>query len=100
MRKGIKRVQLQKSRLPRRRYREDIPDDCRDCSFWLKGIDNCSRYDCFYLIEEERQMTAEGDRPDSDCRACPYGRERPCVGYCIKELHRENARQFADQKGR
>lgn len=45
-------------------------------------------------------MTAEGERPDPDCRACPYGRERPCVGYCIKELHRENARQFADQKGR
>jgi hypothetical protein len=44
MRKGIKRVQLQKSRLPRRHYREDIPDDCRDCSFWLKGIDNYSRY--------------------------------------------------------
>jgi len=100
MRKGIKRVQLQKSRLPRRRYREDIPDDCRDCSFWLKGIDSCSRYDCFYLIEEEKRMTAEGEKPDPDCRTCPYGRERPCVGYCIKELHRENARQFADQKGR
>lgn len=89
MRKGIKHVQLQKARLPRRRYLDSIPNDCRKCAFWLKATDDCSRYDCYYLIEEPRELPPEGRGPTSDCRFCSYGRDRPCVGYCIDRLYRE-----------
>lgn len=93
MRKGIKCVQLQKSRLPRRHYRTEIPNDCRNCSFWLDLIDNCSRYECFYLISEVRADTNSDDEPGLDCGRCPYGRIRPCVGYCIAKLYRETISQ-------
>ena len=27
------------------------------------------------------------------CRGCPYGRERPCLGACIRELDRHRERK-------
>lgn len=34
-----------------------------------------------------RDNVASRRPPDHKCCGCPYGRERPCVGICIRDLY-------------
>lgn len=87
MGKRIKIIRLQKSCLPRRKYRKDMPGNCRNCQFWRKASDDCMWIECWYLLPEKKQPPEDGEAPD--CTGCPYGRDRPCIGYCIDKLWRE-----------
>lgn len=87
MARRIKVIRLQKSCLPRRKYLDGRPENCRKCRFWVDRFDDCARYDCWYLLPERRQPPGDGSTPD--CAGCPYGRDRPCIGYCIAKLWKE-----------
>ena len=33
-----------------------------------------------------QQKPAGGEEPEHPCHGCGYGRQRPCIGICYKEL--------------
>ncbi len=61
------------------RYTADKPEECRYCYFWKERKKQCSLGEehCFYILPEEVK------EPEPSCGGCPYGRIRPCAGYCI-----------------
>lgn len=63
------------------RYAADKPRDCRYCYFWKNKKRGCilGEENCYYLITEP-------DRPLTPCDGCPYGRDRPCIGWCTKKI--------------
>ncbi|MCD8249308.1 MAG: hypothetical protein LUC60_05595 [Lachnospiraceae bacterium] len=67
------------------KYAEDKPKDCTYCYFWLGGRKGCRIDTCFYLEESEE----DGADPDESCEGCPYGRDAPCIGYCLRKIMRE-----------
>ena len=87
-----KPVQLTIAKLPGRRYEEDKPRDCRYCYYWAGRIRGCSRKECWYLIPLPEKPKKEFDAngvPVLDCRTCAYGKQGPCIGYCIAKIERE-----------
>lgn len=64
-------------------YAAEKPSDCRQCRFWHKNT-GCTlgKANCYYLISVAPQ-------PKSECDGCPYGRDRPCIGWCTKKIMRE-----------
>ena len=62
-------------------YASDKPNDCRCCFFWKGDQRGCclGKENCYYLI-------AVPSKPKSECDGCPYGRDRPCIGWCTKQL--------------
>ena len=67
-----------------KQYAPDKPDDCSRCFFWNGTRSGCSlgQNNCYYLIEEAPKV-------HSECEGCPYGRDRPCIGWCTKKIMRE-----------
>ena len=94
-----KAVSLALANLPGRKYEEDKPKDCRYCGFWAGRARGCERKECWYLIplpkKEEPKIGPDG-LPELNCRTCPYGRDTPCIGYCIAKIQRE---VFANTRG-
>ena len=87
------------AQLPGRRYEEDKPRDCRYCYYWAGRIRGCSRKECWYLIPLPEKPKKEFDAngvPVLDCRTCAYGKQGPCIGYCIAKIERE---VFAKTRG-
>ena len=83
-----KPVQLAIAKLPGRRYEEDKPRDCRYCYYWSGR----SRKECWYLLplpEIPKKEFDENGVPVLDCRTCAYGKQGPCIGYCIAKIERE-----------
>ena len=94
-----KPMQLAMAQLPGRRYEEDKPRDCRYCYYWAGRIRGCSRKECWYLIPLPEKPKKEFDAngvPVLDCRTCAYGKQGPCIGYCIAKIERE---VFAKTRG-
>ena len=63
------------------RYHADRPWNCKNCFWWknkkvgcLLGEDNC-----YYLAEEPK-------KEPTPCDGCPYGRYKPCIGFCMKHI--------------
>ena len=87
-----KPVQLTIAKLPGRRYEEDKPRDCRYCYYWAGRIRGCSRKECWYLLplpeKPEPKFDANGVLIP-DCKTCAYGKQGPCIGYCIAKIERE-----------
>lgn len=77
-----KTVMDPKAEIPGRKYMEDKPWSCRYCYWWEKG--KCIRRECYYLLPEEKEKT--GKAALGDCKRCPYGKHKPCIGYCIAKL--------------
>ena len=65
-----------------RSYAPEKPADCRLCHFWHNRRCTLGKENCYYL-------TSDGPAPKSECDGCPYGRDRPCIGWCTKKLMRE-----------
>ena len=65
-------------------YAPEKPDDCGLCFFWNSTQSECSlgRDNCYYLIREAPKVKSE-------CDGCPYGRDRPCIGWCTKKIMQE-----------
>ena len=68
------------------KYSNEKPGECKFCYFWggrNKGCEYIGDKPCYYILEEKVVD------PDS-CEACPYGKQRKCLGYCTKKLLAEN----------
>ena len=64
------------------RYAREKPTECSQCFFWIDKKKRCtlgSNSNCYYLME------APPKKP-SICDNCSFGKTRPCVGYCIRQL--------------
>ena len=62
-------------------YAKDKPDDCRLCYFWEGRKKRCilGEENCYYLISIP-------PKEKSDCDGCFYGRHKPCIGWCTKQV--------------
>lgn len=65
-------------------YAPEKPEECRNCFFWKNSRIGCGlgQENCYYLISVP-------EKPKSECDGCPYGRAKPCIGWCTKQLMRE-----------
>lgn len=69
---------------PEAHYSKDKPISCYFCYWWDGRNKGCGLPKCDYLIKERPVNT-----DPYDCKTCPYGRDRPCIGYCIKKIKDE-----------
>ncbi len=62
------------------RYYADRPGNCSGCYFWKNKKEGCllGRDNCYYL--------AGAIKKKSPCEGCPYGRVKPCIGFCMKKI--------------
>ena len=60
---------------------EETKEDEEICR---RGIDNCI-LDEFEREDEEERAREKADPPGA-CSKCSYGKERPCVGMCFREV--------------
>lgn len=101
--KKEKPVSLAQANLRGRQYKSGKIRDCRYCYFWGGKNKGCKRDECWYLVAvdagsgkrgkmqkkiEERAVDKDGAARQS-CLTCPYGRVRPCIGYCIDKIMKE-----------
>lgn len=65
-------------------YAPDKPESCKHCFFWKKSKRCCGLgvENCYYLIQG-------ATKEKSECDGCPYGRDHPCIGFCMKKVMRE-----------
>lgn len=65
-------------------YITDKPKDCKNCYFWQGRNKGCgySEGQCYYTIKEAQNKKTE-------CDGCPYGRDHPCIGWCMKKVLQE-----------
>ena len=71
---------------------DDKPWDCRYCYYWAGRIRGCQLKNCWYLIhlpEQPKQEFDENGVPVLNCKTCAYGKNGPCIGYCIAKIQRE-----------
>ncbi len=97
------------NRTDSRNYAPDKPKECKHCYFWKGKRKGCSQEECYYLLPEEKQQSeATPGNPSlqkpggaGDCQGCPYGRNSPCIGYCIKKIIQEmrEKKQAAGKEG-
>lgn len=79
-----------------RRYAGDKPLDCAYCYFWKSNKKRCGQKECYYLLHNASSETAASQNTKEttpqeagSCKDCVYGRQSPCIGYCIKKILRE-----------
>lgn len=65
------------------RYAEDKPKSCDYCYFKSPASGACELDACFYLLAE---TGLEPEKDGEGCTGCPYGRNRPCIGFCMQKL--------------
>lgn len=65
------------------RYAEDKPESCDYCYFQSPAAGACELDACFYLLPE---TGTEPEKDGEECACCPYGRVRPCTGFCMQKL--------------
>jgi len=66
----------------KRLYARERPKECKFCYFWKDKRSGCilgGEENCYYLLHEP-------EKEPSPCDGCPYGRARPCVGFCMKNI--------------
>lgn len=68
------------------RYAEDKPQNCDYCYFQEPKTKACGLDQCFYLLPENGPEPEKGTAGAESCGDCPYGRIRPCIGFCTEKL--------------
>lgn len=65
------------------RYSSDKPKECKYCYFWAGKKKGCERgkENCYYILSEKAEADSE-----RTCAGCPYGRDHPCIGFCLKKI--------------
>lgn len=90
----MKRQQKKKSSKRKSEFAWDKPKECKKCYFWNKLKRSCSLGgldNCYYRIVPPKQS-------ESSCEGCPYGKIRPCIGYCtVQILKNEKNKQKGGQ---
>lgn len=63
------------------------PTSCKFCYWWGGRNKGCVRGEnnCYYQVIEKETL------PQNECIGCPYGRDMPCIGYCMKRILKDNA---------
>lgn len=79
-----------------RQYAEDKPVSCDYCYFQIPGKNVCELDKCFYLLPENRP---EPEKGAEGCGGCPYGRIRPCIGFCMEKLLMEMRQKKCGEGG-
>lgn len=81
---------MQTEKADSRRFADVKPSKCTYCYFWKEKEKSCRRTECYYLLSDEEMGSEEMLRSDSeevwDCESCPYGRNFPCIGYCLRRI--------------
>ncbi len=81
---------MRTERADNQRYADAKPSECIYCYFWKEKRKSCGRSECYYLLSDEEMGSEEVLQPDSeevwDCESCPYGRNFPCIGYCLRKI--------------
>lgn len=81
---------MRTERADNQRYADAKPSECMYCYFWKEKRKSCGRSECYYLLSDEEMGSEEVLQPDSeevwDCKSCPYGRNFPCIGYCLRKI--------------
>ncbi len=67
--------------MQQKKYADDKPRSCEYCFFWEKKKKDCilRKENCYYLISIP-------PKKKNDCDDCPYGRNKPCIGWCTKRI--------------
>lgn len=78
------------------RYAEDKPKSCDYCYFQSPVAGTCELDARFYLLPE---TGLEPGKDGEGCACCPYGRDRPCIGFCTKKLLMEMQRKKNGEGG-
>ena len=68
---------------------------CRDCLFYARRKCILGMRNSPLAISEKTDSTALSRRGYFGCSACPYGRGRPCVSFCMKQLLEDRRRERA-----
>ena len=88
---------MQAEKRARKRFAPDKPQDCAFCYFWHSGKKRCTKAACYYLLPD---VEVSGQK-EGDCRNCPYGRNTPCIGYCLQKILLElRSRKSGDKERR
>lgn len=81
---------MRTERADNQRYADVKPSECTYCCFWKEEEKSCGRSECYYLLSDGEMGSGEMLRLDSeevwDCESCPYGRNFPCIGYCLRKI--------------
>lgn len=78
------------------RYAEDKPENCDYCYFQEPKTKACGLDQCFYLLPESGPEPGKGME---GCGSCPYGRIRPCIGFCMEKLLAEMRQKKCGEGG-
>ena len=64
------------------RYAEEKPKACEDCYWWDSKLKDCvlGEDNCYYILPEKSKKQV------SPCKGCPYGRNNPCIGFCMRQI--------------
>lgn len=65
------------------RYASDKPKDCKYCYYWGGKYKGCTLTEerCYYILPPKEEK-----KPASPCDGCPYGKNHPCIGFCMKNI--------------
>lgn len=78
------------------RYAEDKPWSCDYCYFQSPVTGTCELEACYYLLPE---TGPEPEDSGESCQRCPYGRNRPCIGFCMQKLLMEMQTKKNEERG-
>lgn len=81
-----------KATIAGRRYHPEKPWSCVFCHYWISRKKGCKLNACHYLLPDKTELPED----TGNCKNCPYGRNSPCIGYCIAKLLME----IRQKKGR
>lgn len=78
------------------RYAEDKPSDCRHCYWWYVAEERCilGEDKCYYILPEKQI------KKSSLCDGCPYGKNAPCIGYCLRKIMNKDGGGDGHEQGR
>lgn len=69
------------------KYLMDKPHKCQQCYYWQGHDKGCCLKECYYL--DEQRTTKRPPEKIGNCTKCSYGKDHPCIGFCIEKSQYE-----------
>ena len=70
----------------KRKYAEDKPSMCKDCYFWNRRKNSCTRKQCYYLLPKQPEKDAKRNGQCADVR---MENTLPALGIACKKFCRK-----------